>query len=228
MSLHHNGTVSVHFPDGAYRYEVTGTDIGIYGLEIAFSQGAETFIFTAIDIPIICGAMHQYTIDWDAVSQGDQGVTVQIDSDGHGEFEDTVTSDEELTQDEFVLKTETTIDFDPDRLNLKSKGKFVTVYIELPPGYDVGQIDISSIRLNGTVPALGKPTEIGDYDNDGVPDLMVKFDRAAVQDALTMGEEVEVTITGEVAGIGFEGSDTIRVIDGWQGNIFALLMLALA
>ena len=27
-----------------------------------------------------------------------------------------------------------TIDFDPDILNLRSKGKFLTAYIELPPG----------------------------------------------------------------------------------------------
>ena len=106
-----------------------------------------------------------------------------------------------------------TIDFDPDTLNLKSKGKFVTVYIELPPGYDVSQIDVSSITLNGTVPALDKPTKVGDYDSDGVPDLMVKFDGAAVQDLLTPGSQVEITITGEVTGIGFEGSDTIRVIN---------------
>ena len=117
------------------------------------------------------------------------------------------------TETEIMQIIPAMIDFDPDTLNLESRGKFVTVYIELPPGYDVSQIDISSITLNGTVSALVKPTEIGDYDKDTVPDLMVKFDGAAVQDALTVGEEVEVTITGEVAGIGFEGSDIIRVIN---------------
>jgi hypothetical protein len=108
-----------------------------------------------------------------------------------------------------------TIDFNPDTLNLKSQGSVVTVYIyiELPPGYDVSQIDISSIKLNGTVPALDWPTEIGDYDGNGIPDLMVKFDRAAVQSVLTVGEQVQITITGEVGGIAFEGQDTIRVID---------------
>ena len=106
-----------------------------------------------------------------------------------------------------------TIDFDPDTLNLKGKGQFVTAYIELPPGHDVSQIDISSISLNATVPALTKPTKVGDYDRDGIPDLMVKFDRATVQALLTSGSQVEITITGEVAGIVFEGSDTIRVID---------------
>jgi len=104
------------------------------------------------------------------------------------------------------------IDFDPDTLNLKSKGNYVTAYIELPPGYDATQIDVSSVSLNGTVPALTKPTDIDDYDSDGIPDLMVKFDRAEVASLLTPGDQVVITITGEVAGIAFQGSDTIRVI----------------
>jgi hypothetical protein len=104
------------------------------------------------------------------------------------------------------------VDVNPDTLNLRSKGEFVTVYLELPEGYDVRQVNVSSIMLNGILPALAKPTEVADYDGDGVPDLMVKFDRAAVQDILTVGDQVEITITGEVAGIPFEGSDIIRVI----------------
>jgi hypothetical protein len=49
--------------------------------------------------------VHQYTIDWDALSEGEEGVTVQIDSDGDDEFEDTFTSDSELTHDEFLHET---------------------------------------------------------------------------------------------------------------------------
>jgi len=121
-----------------------------------------------------------------------------------------------------VISTETgiippiiqaTIDFDPDTLNLKSKGTVVTVYIELPTGYDVSQIDVSSIKLNGTVPALAKPTEIGDYDGDGILDLMVKFNCTAVQLILEVGESVEITIYGAlIDGRLFEGKDTIKVI----------------
>jgi hypothetical protein len=59
---------------------------------------------------------------------------------------------------------------------------------------------------------LAKPTAIGDYDKDGISDLMVKFDRGAVQKILSVGDQVEVTISGKVAGIAFEGTDTIRVI----------------
>jgi hypothetical protein len=106
------------------------------------------------------------------------------------------------------------VDFDPDTLSFKNKGKVITVYIELPPGYDVSQIDIPSVRLNGTVPPLTTPTTIGDYDRDGIADLMVKFDGAAVKSLLTPGDRVDATITGQVAGIGFQGTDTIRVIKG--------------
>ena len=61
--------------------------------------------------------------------------------------------------------------------------------------------------------ALTRPTAIGDCNDNGIPDLMVKFDRRAVQAILDVGESVEITITGEVDGIPFMGTDTIRVIN---------------
>ena len=110
-------------------------------------------------------------------------------------------------------KLQTTIDIDPDTLNLKSKGKWITCYIELPDGYDVTKINISTILLNDTTPAEGHPTDIGDYDNDDVPDLMVKFDRQDVIAILEPGDNVEIKITGELNdGTHFEGIDYIRVI----------------
>jgi hypothetical protein len=110
------------------------------------------------------------------------------------------------------------IDIHPHTLNLKSKGKWITCYIELPDGYDVGDIDFSTVMLNDTIPVSlldvpapdPVPTEIGDYDGDGIPDLLVKFDRAEVMALLSVGEAT-LTITGEVAGTPFEGSDTVRV-----------------
>jgi hypothetical protein len=107
------------------------------------------------------------------------------------------------------------LDFDPDTLNLKSKGQWVTAYIELPAGHgcDVSQIKLSSLTLNGQVQAETKPTAIGDYDKDGIPDLMVKFDRSAVQSILPVGDKVEVTIGGTLNdGRQFEGKDTVKVI----------------
>jgi len=108
-----------------------------------------------------------------------------------------------------------TIDFDPDTLNLKSQGKWVTVYIELPlgHGFDISMINFTSIMLNGQIQAEIKPIKIGDYDDDGVPDLMVKFNRTVLENILEIREKVEITISGELIDERlFEGKDIIRVI----------------
>ena len=106
-----------------------------------------------------------------------------------------------------------TIDIDPNTLNLKSAGNWITCYIELPEEYNVEDIDISTILLNQVVPAENHPTNINDYDNDNIHDLMVKFDRQSVQDILTPGDNVEIKINCELTdGTKFEGTDYIRVI----------------
>jgi large repetitive protein len=104
------------------------------------------------------------------------------------------------------------IDFDPDTLNRSSKGTWVVVYIELPAGYRPADIDIPSIRLEGTIPAEARPYEIGDHDRDGIPDLMVKFRRQHVIDLLKNGDGIPVHVTGKAGATPFEGVDTIRVL----------------
>ena len=109
------------------------------------------------------------------------------------------------------------IDIDPETLNLKSKGNWITCYIEFPEGYDVNEIDISTVILSiGSAPPIAaalSPTEVGDYDSDDIPDLMVKFDRGAVQAVVTPGS-VEMTVTGSLTdGTQFQGTDTVLVID---------------
>ena len=217
--------VAIFSPSDTYRYEVVGTGEGTYGLEVSFIEEGEAITFTATNIPTSANVVHQYTIDWDALALGEEGVTILVDSDGDGVFEHTFSSDSELTHDEFVLQTETTIDFDPDTLNLKSKGEWVTAYIEFPEGYDVADINVSSILLNTTVPVdPNAPTAIGDYDGDGVPDLMVKFDRAEVINYITANVNmtelyekgfmtITLTINGYLNdGTPFQGSTTIKII----------------
>jgi len=112
------------------------------------------------------------------------------------------------------------IDFKPDTVNLESKGQWVTVYIELPlgHGYGIGQIDLGTLILNSLIRSEAKPNEIGDYDGDGIPDLMVKFNGLDVQKILNIGDAVRITLTGNlIDGRLFEGTDTIRVIS--QGNV---------
>ena len=108
-----------------------------------------------------------------------------------------------------------TIDFDPDNLNPKSQGNWVTVYIEFPECDDcsVSDIDINTIFLNDVFQAEVKPTGIGDHDGDGNPDLMVKFDRQDLIVSLMPGENVDMIISGELYdGTLFEGKDVIDVL----------------
>ncbi len=100
----------------------------------------------------------------------------------------------------------------PNTLNLKSKGKWITCYIKLPEDYNVSDIDISTVKLNGEISAELHPAEIGDYDVDGITDLMVKFNRQDLT-AILSRDEATLTITGKLNDTLFEGTDTIRVID---------------
>jgi parallel beta-helix repeat protein len=105
-SVYNDGTIIIICSSpGSYRYEVEGTGEGSYGLELISVGEGETITFTATDIPTAPGAVHQYTIDWEALAQGEEGVTVQIDSDGDGIFERTITSDSDLTGDEFTPRS---------------------------------------------------------------------------------------------------------------------------
>jgi hypothetical protein len=111
-----------------------------------------------------------------------------------------------------VPSIEAFIDIGIDVINLKSKGKKFPVYIELPDEYEVTDIHVESILLNNLISAELHPIEIGDYDFDGVDDLMVMFNRTDIQDLLEPGESVEIHISGKLSDSTlFEGIDTIRV-----------------
>jgi len=118
------------------------------------------------------------------------------------------------------------VDIDPNTLNLRSKGKWITAYIQLPEGYSATDIDASTILLNGTISPVLDPTYgfvtnpsgyLVDYNNDGILERMVKFDRATVESwiyhtqGITYGN-VALTLTGKLFdGTRFEGTDIIFV-----------------
>jgi len=92
-SIYNDEIVMIPSSSDSFTYEVKGTDEGSYGLRVATITDKEFINFAATDIPTSANAMHQYAIDWNALSQGGEGVTVQIDADGDGIFEQTIITD---------------------------------------------------------------------------------------------------------------------------------------
>jgi hypothetical protein len=117
---------------------------------------------------------------------------------------------------------EAEVDVRPKTLNLKSKGKWLNCHIYLPEDYNVADVNSYSISL------MFPEDEIyADWlwFNEEQNVLMAKFNRSYVQEVLADSEDVletgqaELTITGQLLdGTIFEGTDTIRVIDGGYLN----------
>jgi hypothetical protein len=100
----------------------------------------------------------------------------------------------------------------PNTLNLTSHGLWVTGFLEPASPFTASDIDVSSIRVNGTVPVdPAAPTALGDHDGNGIPDLMVKFNRVALELTLSEGDDVAINVTGKLGSKSFQGSDHIRV-----------------
>jgi hypothetical protein len=99
---------------------------------------------------------------------------------------------------------EPTIRIEPETLNLNSKGQF-TAFIKLPDGFDLNNIDISTLVCEGA-PALDG--NVADNNH-----LLVKFDRVDLV-GVEPGDEVTFTVEGYFYdGTPFVGWDMIRVID---------------
>ena len=105
------------------------------------------------------------------------------------------------------------LDLEPNTFNLHSMGSWVTGFLEPPAPFTADQIDVGSILLEGSVAVdPDAPTALGDHDNDGITDLMVKFPRADLELLLSPGNAVPVTVTGTIDGRCFIGQDEIRVL----------------
>ncbi len=117
---------------------------------------------------------------------------------------------------------EATIDMVPDRINTKSKGRWLSVIITLPPGSSAEDIDVNTVAITGLSGAscdpnylqfadLSSAPVLGDHDEDGIPDLAVRFDRQLLQPNLCM-DDTGIVIEGElVDGSRFVGQDSIQV-----------------
>ena len=106
-----------------------------------------------------------------------------------------------------------TVDVKPDTISSGGPPPDVTVIITLPPGYPTDDIDTGTLRLliGNTELEPTDTAQLGDTDNDGLPELKLTFDGAAVQAALPNGPgSAEATLSGELdGGMQVQGSDII-------------------
>jgi nitrous oxidase accessory protein NosD len=96
---------------------------------------------------------------------------------------------------------------DSDWLRLDTEEDWITFYIELPAGLPVKDIEVDTLLLNDSVQPEKKQFFIGDYDEDGISDIVVKFSRREVSRVLQSKEDVVLTVQGKLKnGLPFEGS----------------------
>ena len=124
---------------------------------------------------------------------------------------------------QFVVAT---VEYGPEVINLNSNGKWVTAYVELPDDLDPANIELDSLAITaidgtsiGPINAEAKWYEIGDFDNDQVSDLMVKFSRSDLQEYLPVGETVDIELQGMLTdGQPLKGVRSVGVIDPGNGK----------
>ena len=92
-SSYNDEMVMIPSSSDSFTYEVSGTDEGLYGLVVATIRDNESIDFIATDISTSHNAIHQYKMDWNTLFQGGEGVTIYIDSNGDGVFEQTIITD---------------------------------------------------------------------------------------------------------------------------------------
>ena len=134
---------------------------------------------------------------------------------------------EEVESPTFTIPAK--IDIDPNKLKLRSGGKWITCYIELPQEYNPAEIYVPALLLivkDFTFSVdINAPSQIVDYDNDGIEELMIKFKRADILDwikklNIDSRTEIEFTIKGVIIKkfddslikLPFEGIDVVTII----------------
>ena len=82
----------------------------------------------------------------------------------------------------YVFITTTKFSDGPCELNLRSKGNWITVGINLPEDLELSEVVLDSIRINGTLQVELHPLRYNNKNNSY--ELMIKLRRAAIEDFL--------------------------------------------
>lgn len=107
---------------------------------------------------------------------------------------------------------------EPNPVERADPAPTVVGYIEVP-GYSLDQIVQDSIVANG-VAAMAFP--IADHDGNGVPDLRVAFDRAALLATLPADGAVALAVSGTIGAKRFEADAAVQVTTCGPGALCSL------
>jgi len=177
------------------------------GVEHTFMNSGFWGPEAGFDLPASYNATTTWTLNF-LHKAGDYTITFRLIDAPDGDVIADITETVTVT----VKPLPAAVTMDPETLNLQAPAKWITAYIELPEDYDYAaeDVDVATVRLLYNGDELY--AEWGDVQN-GV--FMAKFDWATVAGWFEglHDEEVELTVAGEVDGVDFEGTDTIRVID---------------
>ncbi len=110
-----------------------------------------------------------------------------------------------------------TLELQPNTIQLRSEGRWIHGTISLPAPSSARDIDVASIRLQGTVPCDTSYHVLRlahEHECDSTWTLRVRFDRIAVQWVVSEGDSVPVTVTGRAGDVAFRAVDVVRVRRG--------------
>jgi len=153
-SQYDNDMIILVNPFEPIKYQVVGDSDGQYGLVFVRNNGATSTVFTSQDLPMTTSSIQQFDVNWDLLSNGGNGVTVQIDSNGDGTFEKSFMTGTILTRDEYTLKTDTT----PPQTAINPQGTIGT------NGWFISDV---TVTLTATDNPGGSGVASTDYSFDG-------------------------------------------------------------
>ena len=102
----------------------------------------------------------------------------------------------------------------PPTLEPGTSGRWITAMLTFPAPYSASDVDLASVRLQGSVPADPSSAVVRGRGRERAEVLVLRFDRALAARALRPGERIAVSVAGMVGAARFAATDTIRVLGG--------------
>ncbi len=105
-----NNIVVMFDPPDSYYCEVVGTAEGTYDLDCVLVANGKDYAVAAAEMPTLQGAVHRYSVDWNVIAQGGEGMTLQVDAQGDTQFEQTYQAGKQFSGDDLQPERTSTPD----------------------------------------------------------------------------------------------------------------------